>query len=188
MNVLHLNNLDGQKIAKKLSKGITKETSTAKRLLDELNASLSQVNDSFVRISLDEVLSSVSEFWQSPSQASKLIPFSIQRDIIEAYLLLKRCDEELVLLKCEMCNVIDYYNQKKDKICSVLRGPITGDTSQFSRGCISLLKKLQLEVNLHRSRAMTAYADVLYVTEPASQDIVPTTQYISDSSCSEYDS
>ena len=113
----HVSLIDGQKIAKKLCKGITKETYKAKKLLEELNASLSEADESFAPLSLANVLSPISEYWQCPNESSNQIPFSIQRDIIEAYLLQKRCDEELLLLQSEMHNVIEYYNQM-DLYCS----------------------------------------------------------------------
>lgn len=52
------------------------------------------------------MLSPTSEFWQGVNQTSNEIPLSIQRDIIEAYFLGKRCDEELLLLQSEMHNVL----------------------------------------------------------------------------------
>ena len=182
--------IDGQKIAKKLCKGITKETCTARKLLDALNTSLSQADETFVPLALADVLSPVSEFWQCPNQASSEIPVSIKRDIIEAHLLLKRCDEELLLLQTEMHNVIDYYNEKEKKIISVLHKITSDGTSQFHRGCISLLRKLQLEVELFRSIAVSAYASV--ITVPKSHPLVDAGHMCvidaSDSSDSEYES
>ena len=93
--------IDGQKIAKKLSKGITKETSTARKFLEELN-NVSQTDEAFVPLHLEDVLSPESEFWQCPQATASEIPVNIKRDIIEAHLLLKRCDEELMLLRNEM--------------------------------------------------------------------------------------
>ena len=110
------------------------------------------------------MLSPVSEFWQCPSSE---IPVSIKRDIIYR---LKRCDEELLLLQTEMHNVIDYYNEKEKKIISVLHKITSGGTSQFHRGCISLLRKLHLEVELFRSIAVSAYASVIAV--PKSHPLV----------------
>ena len=142
--------IDGQKITKKLSKGITKDTSTARKFLEELN-NISQTDEAVVPLCLDDVLSPESEFWQCPRATASEIPVNIKRDIIEAYLLLKRCDEELVLLRSEMHNVIDYYDVKEKKIISVLQKFTGNELTQFQRGCISLLKKLQREVHHFRS-------------------------------------
>ena len=77
-----------------------------------------------------------------PNQVSNEIPFTTENDIVEAFLLQKLCDEELLLLQNEMHNVIDYYNQKEKKIATALHKIINGESSHFSRGCICLLKKL----------------------------------------------
>lgn len=170
--------IDGQKIAKKLGKGITKETSTAKHLLNELNASLSQADVSFVHIPLADVLSPVSDFWQCHSTPSHEIPSTVKRDIIEAFLLQKRCKEELSLLQSEMQNVIDYYNQKEAIINNVLHEIANSEENQYTRGCICLLKKLKLEVELFRSKAASAYSSVIPVSVPLFQ-----TGHESDSEC-----
>ena len=83
--------------------------------------------------------------------------------------------------------MIEYYNEKEKNIISVLQ-KIRGDgRSQFHRGCISLIKKLQLEVELLRSRSVSAYATVIAV--PKSQPLVETGDMcVTDSSDSEYES
>ena len=132
---------------------------------------------------MDDVLSPESEFWQCPQATASEIPVNIKRDIIEAYLLLKRCDEELVLLRNEMHNVIDYYDVKEKKIISVLQKFTSNELTQFQRGCISLLKKLQGEVNHFRSIAVSAYASVITVPK-----FPPSVDMSEDSSDSEYES
>ena len=83
-----------------------------------------------------------------------------------------------------MHNVIDYYNQKEKKITTALHKIINGESSHFSRGCICLLKKLQLKVNLFWSHAVSAYSSVISVTDLESQDNCALND-ISDSSSSE---
>lgn len=68
---------DGQKIAKKLSKNITKETVKARKLLDEFNVCSSQIDPHFPPVMLGEILTPTSKFWQSPHKQSEPIPVSV---------------------------------------------------------------------------------------------------------------
>ena len=97
-----------------------------------------QADESFVPLSLSDVVSPHSEFWNRPNQSSGQVALAIQRDIIGAYLLQKRCTEELMLLQNEMQNVVDYYNQMECNIKTAIFY-ISEEESQFSRGCVSLL-------------------------------------------------
>jgi len=98
--------LDGQKIAKKLSRGISKETNRARQLLDEYNATL-QAQRCFAPVSVSGVLSLSSKFWQDGDVLQKgheEVPFTIQKDI--RHLRIKRASE----IKLE------YLHRKKESI------------------------------------------------------------------------
>ena len=74
---------DGQKIAKKLCKGISRETTKVKHLLQEYNAVSSQMDSSFLSLSLEEILSPTCSIWQSPAyEQSSQVSFNTKRDII----------------------------------------------------------------------------------------------------------
>ena len=84
--------LDGQKIAKRLSKNITKETAAARKILTDYNSIVSPSTGSIN--TLEEVLSPDSGFWnnqQSPAISSVLdtLSWDAKKDIIQAYLLVK---------------------------------------------------------------------------------------------------
>lgn len=152
--------IDGQKIAKKLCKGISKETGKLKKLLGEYNTVASEIESTFLPLSLEDVLSPESSIWLSPSNhRTREIPSNIQRDIIEAYLIKKRSNEELVLLKTEMSNVITYWNQRRGCIDSTLQQLLLSPANQFNRGCVSLLKQLLWEAELHHSQAKSDFSD-----------------------------
>ena len=101
----------------------------------------SQIEVQCPPVSLADVLSSDSKFWQFPSDkyAPGEVPLHIQQNIIEAFHLKRRCNEELLLLKSEMHNVINYWNQRKDCIKKLFL-QLTEDDSQFNRGSQCLLK------------------------------------------------
>ena len=141
-----------------------------------------QADESFVPLSLSDVVSPHSEFWNRPKQSSGQVPLAIQRDIIGAYLLQKRCTEELMLLQNEMQNVVDYYNQMECNIKTALFN-ISEEESQFSRGCVSLLKNLQSQVSCLHLEALSSYSTV--ISRQGSQH--PISAYdVSDSSDSGY--
>ena len=58
--------IDGQKNAKRLSTGITKETASVRKLLSDFNTTRSLVDDNSTPVTLKEVLSPDADFWQSP--------------------------------------------------------------------------------------------------------------------------
>ena len=82
-----------------------------KSLLQEYNA---LITDSTAALTIAEVL--------DPSVvASKLEAFGVfhtsvtgkKRDIIDAYLLLHRSEEEIMMLKQECCNVVTFYEDQR---------------------------------------------------------------------------
>ena len=82
--VLSFVSIDGQKIAKRLSVNITKETRTAKKLLQEYNTAASTVNDAHIPICLEEALLPDSDFWQTVHVAmpgSSALSWSTKKDI-----------------------------------------------------------------------------------------------------------
>lgn len=103
--------VDGQKIAKRLAASITKETNTAKKLLEDYNIASSVVS---VMYSLHYRWHPVpdSNFWQSLTVRNhcKEVPWNTQKDIMNAYIFIKRTEEELRLLD-EVKSVLLYATQ-----------------------------------------------------------------------------
>ena len=106
--------------------------------------------------SCSHVVSPHSEFWNRPNQSSGQVPLAIQRDIIGAYLLQKRCTEELMLLQNEIQNVVDYYNQMECNIKTAIFY-ISEEESQFSRGCVSLLSSEEPSVTSQPSTFRSSF-------------------------------
>ena len=114
---------DGQKIAKRLYKGILKEANKLRRLLEEYNAVSSLIESSIIPTTLEEILSPACSIWRGPSyEQCGQVPYTVQRDnnYIEASLMKERSNEELLLLKTEMHNVIEYWDQRGASIRRLL--------------------------------------------------------------------
>jgi len=174
--------VDGQKIAKRLAASITKETNTAKKLLEDYNIASSVVNASCTPYTIDDILSPDSNFWQSLTVRNhcKEVPWNTQKDIMNAYILIKRTEEELRLLDEEMKSVLLYCMQRKECIVCQLDS-IKNDESQYSKGIKALLHKLLWEVELYHSRAMTAFAKLDLPNTSSSPIILSSSDSGSDS-------
>lgn len=159
--------IDGQKIAKRLSSSITKETKKAKDLLEEYNATCLQLNITREQspLELHEVLPINSEFWQaSPlSECSTLrgVSWNTKREVIQAFLLKKRCEEELQLLEEAMQNVLKYWSNRIATISGEIENLQGNDTSQFNVGAINLLKHLLWESELQLSKAVVSFRNIV---------------------------
>ena len=122
-----------------------------------------QIEPSFLSFSFDEIQSPACTIWQTPScEPTGQIPFNIKQDVMEAYLMKKKCEKELLLLKVEMHNVAEYWNLKKGCIKDLILQFSESATShtQFSRGCICLLKRVLWETELYHSQVISAFSSV----------------------------
>lgn len=139
-----------------MSSGITKETRKAKELLEEYNATCMQISERYCPTVISDVLQTDSNFWQSVSNSednlTKDIPWDTQRDIIQAFLLMKRSEEELKLLTDDMQNVLTYWSNRIVSLTATVE-ELNNHTDQFSIGAKSSLKQLLWEATLQHSRA-----------------------------------
>ena len=97
------------------STGITKETTLARKLLSDYTTICSSLGSS-TTVTLAEVLSPDSEFWQNDLPSKEIscdISWSVKKDTIQAYLLIKRSEEELLLLLEEKQNSLAYWSDKR---------------------------------------------------------------------------
>ena len=140
--------VDGQKIAKRLSTSIAKETTTAQKILVDYNAIISSGTGECIQMNLKEILCPDSQFWNTQrlpavSTSSKHdLPWDVKKDIIQAYLLVKRSQEELSLLAEEKLNILPYWMEQKVFINQQI------DTLRHSYS-IALLKKLLSEADYY---------------------------------------
>ena len=136
--------VDGQKIAKKLSKQITKLTSTLKCLITDYNHLGKDIDENTV--SVQEVFNLDSTFWSCASaHGSKFstIPANTTHHIVQSYFLIQRCDEEISMLKEEMRCLLQYYSDKVSIITSAIAHLELEASSSFNKGAIALLNKLK---------------------------------------------
>ena len=101
---------------------------------------------------LQEILPINSEFWQTFPLAehttSSGVPWNTKRDVIQAFLLKKRSEEELQLLEDAMQNMLEYWSNRIAAITGEIERLQENDNSQFNVGAINSLRHLLWEAEL----------------------------------------
>ena len=143
LSILHLLStvVDGQKIAKKLSRQVTNETKRLRVLLEEYNICQLIVNSSSTQITLDEALDPTVLSSKLGVHADTTVSKPHQ-DIIEAYLQMKCSNEEILLLEKEMANTIQFYAEQQKSLLTLIDQMKQAQISESSRDAIALLHAL----------------------------------------------
>ena len=105
---------EGQKIAKKLSQQLSKETSSIKCLLDEYNGRCA-TSKAYDFLTMSEALSKgvIEGRLQGLGTSYSSIATGSKREIIDAYLMLTRVMEEIQMLQKEIENMLNYYSRRE---------------------------------------------------------------------------
>ena len=156
--------LDGQKIAKKLSTSISKETRAAKRLLDEYVAAAYEIDKSKPLPSVQEVLSLNSDFWMSRHHVSTSdsIPWKTKEELVQTYLLIKRCEEEKSMLTADMISTLKYWQNHVNSVTSRLEG-IGDQKTQYEHGLQCVLQRSLLLAEFQHHRAANTFSRFIQV-------------------------
>lgn len=140
---------DGQKIAKKLSIQISKETKGIMKLLQQYNACHDIESSLAINEALDPSLISIK--LQKYGTSGHMIADGKKRDVIDAYLMYTRCQEEIQLLMDEAKNVVEYYDRKRNILINLIQSK--DDSSQHARGTKALLHQMLTQVDLCLSKS-----------------------------------
>ena len=143
VKLILLSFVDGQKIAKKLSLQISKETKVIKSLHEELKVCLPSTDDCSLSEALDPPLVEMRLHklggWGAIASGKK-------RRAIDAYLTLCRSNEEIEMLEQDARNCVKFYECQKEVITSELqRYSVCMDP--FSRGATALLINLMYKTS-----------------------------------------
>ena len=129
---------DGQKIAKRLCRQITKETNKLKRLVMEYNLRTSPDTELTVEMVIDpqNTLS---------TDHGTTLTLRQRHNIIQAYLRKKRSEEEIELLETEMKRTLETLLEKEEKL-SHMCAKLIQNTDQFSRGAHNVITNIKLRI------------------------------------------
>lgn len=159
-----INNADGQTIAKKLAKQISKETKTIKALLPEYNACQMAIEtNTFSSLSIQEVLDP--DILSQMLRPHSSIPSRSKQELMDAHILIQRACEEVEMLRAEMGNMVKYYEGR----CKVLEDTIQLFESRedaFGRGALSLLKSMHLLTDNNLQECMKLFEVSSVSNEP----------------------
>lgn len=173
--------LDGQKIAKRLSKQITKETCSIKSLLKDINESGFH-NDP---LSLEEAFNpSILKLRLHSLGFEMPNTMDNKREIIQAYLTRRRCEEEIQLLIADANNMVLYYSKLKAEIIGTIED-LRLKTDLQSRGYAAMLWNYSTFVDKLLQQSHTAL-QFMSKSEPYSPTHLDSISSDSDSSDDDY--
>lgn len=137
-----------------------------KTILEEFNATCSQLDSTQPAYSLTEVLSPDLDFWSTPVTATSCkdsVPWSLKRSIAQAHLMVRRTNEEIHLLREEMERVIQYWKLHKEKLTATVNLYSASECVQdaLSLGAQALLRRLVWEAEIHLGKATAAFTPIL---------------------------
>ena len=140
--------LDGQAIATKLSKKITKTTNSIKVAVDKYNAALASWKDRVEglpeEIEFDKVKDPEShvflDFRKDRPLNKDEVPFAVKRTVIDLHHFTKRCKEEIHYLDIEMLRLVKHHENRKAYFQKFIHEN-TDETALHVRGLKCILQK-----------------------------------------------
>lgn len=104
---------------------------------------------------LQEILLPQSEFWMKNSvkTTNSSIPWKTREDIVQAFILKKRCEEEMDMLRSDMVETIGYWFNDIQSITKEL-AKFECPTNIFHRGLRSILLQMKQKAQLKHSQAV----------------------------------
>ena len=185
--ITYSNVAEGQKIAKKLSSQINKESITLQSLLEDYNA-CGVSNDPYSEhLCLPDVFNpAVVEARLQSSGTWCSLAAGEKREIIDSYLVLCRCREEIAMLQEDANNVLAYYTRRK----SVIQEEIQRHSCQeslYNMGATSLLHSALIETSRLLSESIHAADLVQKNISGFSMDCVQSSSDSCSDSCSSSD-
>ena len=140
------NYADGQYLASRLSKSITRESTRLKGLVTSYNG-LAMESE---RLSWHDVTDLSSSLWSRGVLRADhgLIPKSIKLDSVAAHHNILRAEEEISLIKTEMVAVVSFYLKDREILLQGIQQLHDADRSCYTTGCIFVLQLACLNVEL----------------------------------------
>ncbi len=110
---------------------------------------------------LQDVLHPQADFWKlNPSiESNSCVSWQAKQEIAQSYLT-KRCEEELELLKSDMCATIQYWSDRVTRVSTKLEEIICSG-SQYERGVRCVLLHLKMDAERQHQRATSAFTKMI---------------------------
>lgn len=158
-------NADGQYMASRISKAITKETRKLRRLLTEFNSNMVPSE----QLEWEDVCSPTASIWFQLEQLDLPVPKPVRLSAINALMTRKRAEEEVVMLKQEMSNVLAFFVRDALAVVSVLEKQVEASEPllPYDRGCMYLLKLRLCSIRNELFSCQTCFTGYIDVTNLA---------------------
>ena len=140
-----------------------------KRFLEDYNTAMYEMQCESPLPCISEILFLGSDFWKvNPSikLTDSSIPWQVKEELSQAFLVMQRSDEEVLMLEADMTTMMHYLFNRLMVISKRL-DDMTSDEDSYSRGARSLLEHLKLETELQHQRALTAFSQFIHVPNTA---------------------
>lgn len=83
-----------------------------------------------------------------------------KREIIDAFLRLKRAEEEICMLTVEMKHTINYYEHEVECVQKCIQDYSLQESDAFSRGAVTLLHGLLVKLQVHLHESLNLYSSI----------------------------
>ncbi len=131
--------------------------------LQKKQSALRSSSQSIARLRiLQDVLQPQSEFWTKTTQDNipdAKVPWKTKEDIVQAFLLNKKCKEEMDMLRADMLETIPYWMKRTENITNELSNFEGPKIDIFGRGMKSILNQLLCEAKLRHSQAVAKFSN-----------------------------
>ena len=164
--------LDGQKIAKRLSVQVSKETKRIRNLLQHYNHSnISLEMPEGSNILLENVFDLKVPFWKScpnvSCPATTSIPIPLKQEIIRSYVLLERSSEEIGMIEQDMDSTVKYEAQRMCFLLERIHELREGPKSSLNSGAMAVLQNQYLLSKLHLLETLDFFKGIIPIPPEA---------------------
>ena len=109
-----------------------------RKLMEEYNGTCYELDCQSSPTLINEILSPMSDFWSNATPSGKMdlnVTYKVKKEIVQSFLLTRRCSEELKLLKADMHAILSYWLKKIASIASAI-AQFSVEDDLYSRGAI----------------------------------------------------
>ena len=177
MHTRSLWHIDGQYLASRLAKSITRESTKLKGLINKYNA-LALHSE---KVSWQDVTNLSSPLWfHGVLQSDSHVPKNIKLDAIAAHRRILRSEEDIRLIKTEMANVVSFVLKDWATLVHHIHRLQTSECSPFNAGCLCLLQLARLKCEKKLCSLKKSFHSCTDLPEVPSKDFLTITALVAN--------
>ena len=149
---------EGHELASRLSKNIQWETENVKKALDAFNAaprpSVVMIADPPDHVEWSDISSTSSTFWETDVPGPLSVPVCVRRRAIALHHSMSRANEEVLLLRDEMTNIVRHFVHEHDLLCAALNNLNLENLYERGAGAVLAAQLSSIEAMLKASHSL----------------------------------